>query len=129
MRTRGLLIFLVFSSVLAAHAQQAPLDSLLHAEKTYRKADTVRVKLLTDLARRYYAIAPVQGVAYAEEAILLAEKLGEKTLLAGAYSAKGTNKMGLAEYTGALDFYQKALTINEQEGNRQGVANNYNNIG
>lgn len=112
-----------------AHAQQTPLDSLLQAEKTYRKADTVRVKLLTDLARRYYTLDPAQGVAYADEAILVAEKLGEKKLLAGAYSAKGTNKMGLTEYAAALDFYQKALAINEQEGNRQGVANNYNNIG
>jgi len=129
MRTLRLTILLVFSSVLAAHAQQAPLDSLLQVEKTYRKADTVRVKLLTDLARRYYAIAPAQGVVYAEEAISLAEKLGEKKLLAGAYSAKGTNKMGLTEYAVALEFYQKALAINEQEGNRQGVANNYNNIG
>jgi len=129
MRTLGLPILLVFSGLFAANAQQVPLDSLLHAEKTYRKADTVRVKLLTDLARRYYTIDPAQGVAYADEAILVAEKLGEKKLLAGAYSAKGTNKMGLTEYTAALKFYQKALAINEQEDNRQGVANNYNNIG
>lgn len=129
MRSLCCLVFLLFSGMFTAHAQQTPLDSLLQAEKTYRKADTVRVKLLTDLARRYYTLDPAQGVAYADEAILVAEKLGEKKLLAGAYSAKGTNKMGLTEYTVALDFYQKALAINEQEGNRQGVANNYNNIG
>jgi adenylate cyclase len=129
MRSLCCLVFLLFSGLFTAHAQQTPLDSLLQAEKTCRKADTVRVKLLTDLARKYYTIDPAQGVAYADEAILVAEKLGEKKLLAGAYSAKGTNKMGLTEYAVALEFYQKALAINEQEGNRQGVANNYNNIG
>ena len=129
MRSLCCLVFLLIAGMFAAHAQQTPLDSLVQAEKAYRKADTARVKLLTDLARRFYTVDPARGSGYADEAVSLAEKLGEKRLLAGAYSAKGTNKMGLAEYAGALDFYQKALAINEQTGNRQGVANNYNNIG
>lgn len=114
---------------LAVHAQQAPLDSLINLEKTILAEDSARVILLNDIARKLYTTDPSRGIVYADKAIKLAEKLGDNRLLAGAYSAKGTNKMALAEYAPALDYYQKALAINERIGNRQGVANNYNNIG
>ncbi|MBK9338597.1 MAG: tetratricopeptide repeat protein [Lewinellaceae bacterium] len=129
MRLPNCLIFLFVLAFGPAGAQQARLDSLVNLEKTYRTADTTRAKLLTDLARRFYSIDPAQGLEYADKAIQLTEKLGDKKLLAGAYSAKGTNKMGLADYAPALDYYQRALVLNEQTGNKQGVANNYNNIG
>lgn len=128
MRSLGFLMFWIVTG-LAVHAQQAPLDSLINLEKTTLAEDSARVLLLNDIARKLYTTDPSRGVVYADKAIKLAEKLGDNRLLAGAYSAKGTNKMALAEYAPALDYYQKALAINERIGNRQGVANNYNNIG
>lgn len=110
-------------------AQQRQLDSLARLEKTYLAEDTVRAKLLNDLARGYYAVAPTKGIEYADKGIALSEKLADKKFLAGAYSAKGTNKMALSDYTAALDYYQRALAINQRLGNQQGIANNYNNIG
>ncbi len=110
-------------------AQQRQLDSLLGLEKSYRNADTVRAKLLGDIARLYYSIDPERGLEFADQAIALASQTGDKKNLAGAYSARGTNKMAFNDYFAALDNYQKALAINTGIGNRQGIANNLNNIG
>lgn len=110
-------------------AQQPSLDSLVRLEKSYLTGDTIRAKLLTDLARRYYSVSPAKGLEYADKAIALAEKLSDKKYLAGAYSAKGTNKMGLNDYNAALELYNKALAINLRIDDQQGIANNYNNMG
>ncbi|MBL7827230.1 MAG: tetratricopeptide repeat protein [Saprospiraceae bacterium] len=122
--TCGLFLFLG-----AAKAQNQTLDSLLRVEKAYQQDDSVRVKLLTDIARRYNSVNPNQGVAYAAKAVKIAEKLPEKRFLATAHSVKGANHLLLSDFPGALDSYQKALEINESLGNKQGIANNYNNIG
>ena len=129
MKTAGCIIFFIGISIAVAQAQSRPLDSLARLEKTYLTEDSVRAKLLTDLARGFYSVNPVKGLEYADKAIALGEKLSDKKFLAGAYSAKGTNKMVQADYATALDFYQKALAINARTGNKQGIANNYNNIG
>ncbi len=110
-------------------AQQLPLDSLLRMESRYQKEDTVRAKLLTDIARRYYAVDPSKGISYANKAIQLGEKLQDKKILAGAYSSMGANTLTLADYPAALANYLKALELNQTIGNQLGIANNYNNIG
>jgi adenylate cyclase len=110
-------------------AQQRQLDSLLRIEKNYQQEDTVRAKLLTDIARMYYSIDPNKGLIFADKAITLAEKFPEKKFLAGAQSVKGANKLTIADFAGALESYQNALSINETIGNLQGTGNNYNNIG
>lgn len=124
----GLLLLLLLCSF-KGQAQQRQLDSLLQLEKSYVQEDSVRVKLLTDIARRYYAIDPSVGVKFATKAIQIGEKLPEKKFLANAYSAMGGNKLSLADYPVALENYQNALEINERLGNLQGIGNNYNNIG
>lgn len=126
-----LLIGCLFSLFMAsvASAQSVPLDTLLRQEKTYLQEDTIRAKLLTDIARRYYAVNPNQGIVFADKAIVLSEKLADKKFLAGAYSARGANYLVLSDFPAALQSYQKALEINERLGNLQGIANNYNNIG
>lgn len=122
-------LLLFFLIAINGQAQQQPLDSLLQLEKTYIQEDTVRAKLLTDIARRYYSLNPNIGIVYAEKAIQLAKKLPDQNFLAKAYSVMGTNKLVQADYTYALENYQKALAINERLGNQQAIANNNNNIG
>ncbi len=121
-----------FMAVLACtdlQGQQAQLDSLLRLEKTYLKEDSVRAKLLYDIARRYNAVDPSQGMKYAEMGVQLSAKQSDKKFLANALSVLGSNSLLQADYPKALDSYQKALEINEQTGNIQGQGNNLNNIG
>lgn len=127
---RGVVVslFLLFFG-LKSTAQQLPLDSLLRMEIRYQKEDTVRAKLLTDIARRYYAVDPSKGIIFANRAIQLSEKLQDKKILAGAYSSMGANTLTLADYPAALANYLKSLELNQAIGNQLGIANNYNNIG
>jgi adenylate cyclase len=122
-------LFLILFAVLKGQAQQRQLDSLLQLEKTYLREDTIRAKLLNDLARKYYSIDPNIGISFAEKGIQLGEKLSDKKFLSSALSAMGGNYLTLANYPSALENYQKALEINERIGNLQGIGNNYNNIG
>ena len=122
-------VFLFIFAAWNVQAQQPSLDSLLGVEKTYLREDSIRAKLLNDIARRYYAIDPSVGIRYAEKGIQLGEKLPDKKFLAGAFSAMGANTLTLADYPAALENYQKALDINQRIGNLQGMGNNYNNIG
>jgi adenylate cyclase len=124
----GLLLLLLLLSW-KGYAQQRQLDSLLQVEKTYLQEDTVRAKLLNDLARRYYTIDPSVGIQFAQKGVRLGEKLPDKKFLAGALSALGGNYLTQADYPPALENYQKALEINQRIGNLQGIGNNYNNIG
>ncbi|MBK6996560.1 MAG: tetratricopeptide repeat protein [Lewinellaceae bacterium] len=124
----GLLLLVILASW-KVQAQQRQLDSLVHLEKTYDREDSVRVKLLTDLARRYNAVSPSTGFKYAQKGVQLGEKLPDKKFLATALSVMGANRLIQADYPAALENYQKALQINERLGNLQGIGNNYNNIG
>lgn len=125
----GFCIICIFGLYAIPLGAQRSLDSLLRLEKTYLTEDTVRAKLLTDIARAYYGVAPLKGLEFAEKAIVLTGMLPDKKFLAGAYSAKGSSKMALGEYPAALEFYQKAMAINERIANQQGLANNLNNLG
>ncbi|MDX1911815.1 MAG: hypothetical protein SFV22_10040, partial [Saprospiraceae bacterium] len=108
------LFFLLLLAAPSLAAQQISLDSMMRLEKRYLKEDSVRAKLLNDIARRYYTVNPREGVRYAEQAIALGEKLSDKKFLAGAYSAMGSNRLSMADYPAALDNYQKALDINQR---------------
>ncbi len=116
MKRIGLILFILLAA-LQSHAQQRHLDSLVQLERTYLREDSVRAKLLTDIARRYSAINPEIGILYAEKGIQLGEKLPDKKFLAGAFSAMGTNRLSQRDYPAALSYYQKALEINERIGN------------
>jgi hypothetical protein len=87
---RGGLLILILFTAWKGQAQQQQLDSLLQLEKTYLREDTIRAKLLTDLARKYYSIDPNIGIRFAEKGILICEKLPDKKFLSSALSAMCT---------------------------------------
>lgn len=123
------LFFMTVFAATALQGQQAPLDSLLRLEKTYTQDDSIRAKLLYDIARRYNAADPATGMKFAEKGVQVSAKLSDKKFLANALSVLGSNSLLQADYPKALDNYQKALEINEKTGNIQGQGNNFNNIG
>jgi class 3 adenylate cyclase/tetratricopeptide (TPR) repeat protein len=128
LRALALVLFGVMGTALLK-AQQPSLESLLQQEKSYLQEDSVRAKLLCDIARKYANVDPQMGGDWGKKAILLSQKLPEKKFLATAYSVTGANMLRLPNYPDALENYFKALEINEQQNNLQGIGNNYNNIG
>ncbi|MBL8005091.1 MAG: tetratricopeptide repeat protein [Candidatus Kapabacteria bacterium] len=49
--------------------------------------------------------------------------------LAKVYNLLGTAYLNLSYYPKALEYYSKALLINEEIGNKEGIAKNLGNIG
>jgi hypothetical protein len=80
------LVLLFFASVAAA--QTAPLGSLLKQERSYLREDSVRAKLLTEIARRYHASNPVLRADFAQKSVKVAEKLSDKSF-SSMHSASG----------------------------------------
>jgi len=121
-------IFLVFAG-LVSQAQTPVLDSLIRASEEPSLNDSIRCKILTDLARNLSPHDPQKSIQYADRAIRLAEELPQKKFLANAYSAKASCHLRTRNYPASLELYQKALSINESIQNKQGIASNFNNIG
>lgn len=105
------------------------MDSLLKAERDYAKEDTGKVKLLNGIAFYLMNANPDIGIEYAEKAINLSLKIGDKYSLAQSYNRRGVNYMRLNQSSKALEDFQKAAKIYESIGNKLKLADIYNNIG
>ena len=110
-------------------AQGSKLDSLLKAERDYTKEDTNKVKLLNNIAYYLMNANPNIGIEYAEKAINLSLKIGDKYSLAQSYNRRGVNYMRLNQSSKALEDFQKAGKIYGSIGNKLKLADIYNNIG
>ena len=111
------------------HAQDTNLDSLVKAEQDYTKEDSNKVKKLNGIAYYLMNNNPDIGIEYAEKAINLSLKIGDKYSLAQSYNRRGVNYMRLNQSTKALEDFQKAGKIYEALGNKTKLADIYNNIG
>ncbi|MFM2224044.1 MAG: hypothetical protein RJA07_246 [Bacteroidota bacterium] len=94
-----------------------------------QKDDTIKVKLLNDLAFTYCKISPYDGIKYAEQSVKLAEKLHWEMGIARGKSCLGANYFSLSNYPNAYKYWLAALEINEKIDNKIGVANHQHNIG
>ena len=110
-------------------AQESALDSLIKAERDYTKEDSNKVKLLNNIAFNLMNSNPETGIEYAEKAIKLSLKIGDKYSLAQSYNRRGVNYMRLNQSSKALEDFQKAGKIYESIGNKSKLADIYNNIG
>jgi tetratricopeptide (TPR) repeat protein len=122
---------LVMLSIVEASAQkqgQEKIDSLLTVLKS-AKEDTSKVNTLSAVCWEEIMIGEFQQARkYADEAIVLAEKIGFKNGIATGYNQSGIIYANLSDYPKSLDYLQKALTIDELLHNRAGSALNLGNI-
>ena len=98
---RSVIIFTILLSITFGQAQQHYVDSLKR-ELTVAEEDTSKVSLLNQLSRAHTYSAPDTGVAYAEKALELAEKIDFKAgiilaeiNLAGAFTDLGNFQQGI----------------------------------
>jgi serine phosphatase RsbU (regulator of sigma subunit) len=135
------LITILLAGLLSVNgfAQSRKVDSLkdLFANE---KQDSNRMLLAYQISRACNNAALYsQGQEYGKQAIELAEKLqasGSKSLLFLAKKTEGKVCINLgnsyedvADYPNALFYYNKALKLKEELGDKPGVAHAYNNIG
>ncbi|MBL7846211.1 MAG: tetratricopeptide repeat protein [Cyclobacteriaceae bacterium] len=113
-----------FFAALATYA--GTIDSLENQLKTAQGVE--RVKVMNELFRAYISSDPIAAVGYTREAMILAEKIGDKKGMAASF-----NNLGVAyRNQGALDLalanYLKSLELYTTLQNAEGIATTKNNI-
>jgi adenylate cyclase len=107
---------------------QSLLDSLL-SELPRAKSEKQKAMLLNDLSNAYGPIDSKKAVQYGEIALSLAQKNGWKDVLSRSYNLLGMNYQRVKNYDTAIDYYLKALKINEEAGNKKNIASLSASIG
>lgn len=111
-----------------ANAQRKVIDSL-RAALSKTTTDTVRMNILRDLGRAYFISRPDSCIIFGQQAYELAVKyndlLNQAKILNNVANAYAT----IGDYVKSLQFYFKALRINERINYTVGIVTNYNNIG
>ena len=85
MRRIFIIIILVFDITCICFSQDRPPDSLLNEVNKHPQGDTVRLRLLIQLAEYYRYNNTDKGMAVTEEAIALAQKNNNLFYLGSAY--------------------------------------------
>ncbi len=112
-----------------AAQKQNKIDSLLSVLKTLNEDDK-KVNLLNTICQAEYDLGQyADEIKYAEQAVVLAEKIGYKKGLAKAYHSIGVVYWHSSEFNKALEFYFKALPINKEIKDKEGIAWDLGDIG
>lgn len=88
-----------------------------------------KIEILIELAGFYWELQPDERIAYAEQAVKLAEKVHDLKSKANAYNHLGVAYNNLGNSEKSMDYFMKALKIMEQINDKSGIARSYRNIG
>jgi len=119
--------FLFFTSVNSAQ-NVSKIDSLLNLLAN-SKEDTAKVSLLNSLAYSLLNNDPESAISYCNEAIKLADKIGDTKGLATAYNNAGIAYDNLGDFEKSLKEYFVSLSISIENTNPKGVSQSTNDIG
>lgn len=100
----------------------------LRAELTDAEG-TDRLEILNRLSHAIAAQTPTEALAISDEAMSLAQQLGERRGEADALNNRGIARYYLAEYNEARESYESSLLISERLDYKIGIANSLNNLG
>jgi len=108
--------------------QKSKIDSL---EKVMEisKTDTVKVRVLTDLALLYLRQDPEKSLEKAKQALAISEKLPNKKWKGFSLLAFGGYYKSVGELKTAIDYFNKALPLFQEAGNINGQISTLNGIG
>lgn len=118
----------VFLFALNLQAQQRS-DSLEHRLKIYPKDDTIKIKLLKELCTEFIDLNNKKLQQYATHMLNLSEKLKNVKGKADALNFIGIVKDIDSDYSGAANYYAKALVLAKQSQTKQTIASIANNLG
>lgn len=132
---KTLLLFLLTFVITTQNLIVAPLqgktklDSLL-GELSKAKGDTNEVNLLSTLSFENYSTNVNESIAFGLKGLKLSNKIKWEKGKARCYNSLGTcYLMGKNNYPKALEYFKKALVINEKLEDKNGIAYNLGNMG
>jgi len=99
---------------------QHVVDSLLKVLPT-TKEDSNRAKILINLSRLYFQTDPEKCFAYANQALILAQKLTYKKVIIRSYQNISIYYVINNDYTKATDFCQKAITVAKELNDKEAL--------
>lgn len=121
------MILICYAIPYIAIAQHSELDSLKAALKTAPENKKAFITYL--LGKRYLRVSGDTSKLYAEQALILAKKQRNDTLLADCYSILGAREKYTGNFEEALKYHLMALDIRIKIKDTTGLAITYNDIG
>ena len=105
------------------------MDSLEQACHAYPKEDSVKVKMLIELASNYKNSDPVKGVEAAEQALSISQKENLPYLVAESQKMKGLNLFNMGQQEAGIEQLEQALELSKSLENRKQLAEISLNLG
>ncbi|GAB4126969.1 MAG: hypothetical protein OHK0045_13400 [Raineya sp.] len=122
-----LVLWLFCTSYLSAHPQD-PIDSLKNALKS-PLPDIQKVKILNQLSFRLSGNNPDLGLAYAQQALYLANKINYERGISKSYNSLGVVMRVKGDYPKSLQYFFQALQIDEKLQDDRETARTLSGIG
>jgi signal transduction histidine kinase/DNA-binding response OmpR family regulator len=104
------------------------IDSL-EMELNSAVEDTSKIRLLLKITKHLYQFNPARATFYANQCLLLAEKIGDKKGIADSYYSLGVINKNKGRYAYAIGFFTKSKLIYEEIGDKLGLAHLNNGFG
>ncbi|WP_219006559.1 tetratricopeptide repeat protein [Aquimarina litoralis] len=110
-------------------AQNRVIDSLKNELKVHTQKDTIRVRILNNLAYYNYRNNPSKSLEYAELAAKLADEIQSTKGKARSFYMKGITYMEQGNYGISIKNYEKAIELYTSIDDLSGLAGCYNAMG
>ncbi|MFC2085376.1 tetratricopeptide repeat protein [Bacteroidota bacterium] len=124
------LIFIYFLCLSIPSMGQVNLDSLWNVWNDTNQPDTSRYKAMHSIAWEGYLFSQPDSAYYFAQLVYdFAKSKGLKKQMAIALNTQGASFYIRGDYTNAIDFYTRSLTIYEEIGDKKGIAYSLINIG
>lgn len=124
-------LLLLFCALVVTNsvAQNRRTDSLLIRLNKHTRQDTIRLNLLNSVSAGYAETNFEKGVSYADSAIALAQRLGDKSNIARAYFNKGRSYIVKNDFKQALYFSNQSLKLYTELNDREHMVRSMLQIG
>ncbi|WP_113634791.1 tetratricopeptide repeat-containing sensor histidine kinase [Nubsella zeaxanthinifaciens] len=125
----AMLLFYVLLPLLAHGQANGLVDTLLKRLEKPNLPDTAKVNALIKLGSAYYGANPKKMLDFAQQATLLAEKVGYQQGLAQAYRQLGIAQYTMGNFEAAEKGFSSSLLVNRKMGDQKGIAACLSNLG
>ncbi len=122
-------LFVLFTFLCRFGHAQINADSLLTVWLDTSNNDTTRLSAMDAFVKTIVRVHPDSGIYYSQQALALAESIGDLKHQANALHLLGFAMDEKSDFDSALTYYNRSLLIREQIDDKAGMAKSQNNIG